>query len=229
MTNIQSRIDEVRGKIVQACELVNRDPASVNLLAVSKTMGIEKVTNAVEAGQKDFGENYLQEALPKIVEFPGASWHFIGAIQSNKTREIANSFSWVHGIATEKVARRLSEQRDPRLGKLNCFIQVNLSNEKQKSGVNPNDALRLAGQFEAFDRIALRGLMTIPASITNDSKRIDTFRFLRELRDEIKHRYSLNEFNQLSMGMSNDYVTAIKEGATWIRIGTAIFGKRNLA
>ena len=228
MTNIKLQIDEVREKIVQACELVNRDPAGVNLLAVTKTMGIEKVINAVEAGQKDFGENYLQEALPKIAKLPSASWHFIGAIQSNKTREIANAFNWVHGIATEKVARRLSEQRDPKLGKLNCLIQVNLSDEKQKSGVNSNDALRLAGQFEAFDRIALRGLMTIPASITSEAKRIDTFRCLRELKDEIQQRHGLEEFDHLSMGMTNDFVTAIKEGATWIRIGTAIFGQRDL-
>jgi pyridoxal phosphate enzyme (YggS family) len=133
----------------------------------------------------------------------------------------------VHGIATEKVARRLSEQREPTLGRLNCLIQVNLSNEDQKSGVNPDEAVRLAGEIAAFDQISLRGLMTIPAPTYDHRAQAATFRALRELKDDIESRYGLPEFNQLSMGMTNDFVEAIKEGATWIRIGTAIFGPRN--
>ncbi len=228
MTNIQSRIAAIREEIVNTCRLTNRDPDSVNLLAVSKTMGVDAVQSAIQAGQEHFGENYLQDAIPKVSRFPGAIWHFVGAIQSNKTRDIANRFSWVHGVATEKVARRLSEQREPTLGQLNCLIQVNLSGEDQKSGVNPDEAVRLAGRIAPLDRISLRGLMTLPAPSNDPSEQAATFRALRELKDDIESRYELPEFNQLSMGMTNDYIEAIKEGATWIRIGTAIFGPRNL-
>ena len=228
MTDIPSRIAAIREEITRTCRLANRDPKSVNLLAVSKTMGVEAVRSAINADQLHFGENYLQDALPKVSAFPEAIWHFVGAIQSNKTRDIANRFSWVHGIATEKVARRLSEQREPTLGKLNCLIQVNLSNEDQKSGINPEDAIKLAGQIAAMDQISLRGLMTLPAPTNDHSEQAATFRALRELKDDIDSRYALPEFNQLSMGMTNDFVEAIKEGATWIRIGTAIFGPRNL-
>jgi pyridoxal phosphate enzyme (YggS family) len=229
MTDIQSRIAAIREEIAKTCQLANRDPDSVNLLAVSKTMGVDAVASAIHAGQEHFGENYLQDALPKVSAFPEVIWHFVGAIQSNKTRDIANRFGWVHGIATEKVARRLSEQRELTLGRLNCLIQVNLSNEDQKSGVNPDEAVRLAGQIAAFDQISLRGLMTIPAPTNDHRAQAATFRALRELKEDIESRYGLSEFNQLSMGMTNDFVEAIKEGATWIRIGTAIFGPRNTA
>jgi pyridoxal phosphate enzyme (YggS family) len=228
MTDIQSRIAAIREEVVKTCQLANRDPDTVNLLAVSKTMGVDAVASAIHAGQKHFGENYLQDAFPKITAFPEAIWHFVGAIQSNKTRDIANSFSWVHSIASEKVARRLSEQREPALGQLNCLIQVNLSGEDQKSGVDPEEAIRLAGKIAAFDQISLRGLMTIPAPTNDHSAQAATFSTLRELKDDIEAKYGLPEFNQLSMGMTNDYVEAIKEGATWIRIGTAIFGPRNV-
>ena len=227
MTDIQSRIAAVREEIVKTCQIANRNPVSVNLLAVSKTMGVDAVASAIHAGQEHFGENYLQDARPKVSAFPEAIWHFVGGIQSNKTRDIANTFGWVHSIATEKVAKRLSEQREPTLGHLNCLIQVNLSNEDQKLGVNPDEAIRLAGQIAAFDQISVRGLMTIPAPTNDHSAQAATFRELRELKDEIESRYGLPEFNQLSMGMTNDFVEAIKEGATWIRIGTAIFGPRN--
>ena len=228
MTDIQTRIAALREEIVKTCQIANRDPNSVNLLAISKTMDAEAVGNAIHAGQEHFGENYLQDAQPKVSAFPEAIWHFVGGIQSNKTRDIANMFGWVHGVATEKVAKRLSEQRDPMLGRLNCLIQVNLSNEDQKLGVNPDEAIRLAGQMAAFDQISVRGLMTIPAPTNDPSAQASKFRALRELKDEIESRYELPEFNQLSMGMTNDFVEAIKEGATWIRIGTAIFGPRNI-
>ena len=228
MTDIQSRIATIREEILKTCQIANRDPDSVNLLAVSKTMGVHAVASAIHAGQEHFGENYLQDALPKVSAFPDATWHFVGGIQSNKTREIANTFGWVHGITTEKVAKRLSDQREPTLGSLNCLIQVNLSNEDQKSGVNPDEAIRLTGRIAAFDQISLRGLMTIPAPTNDHSAQAAQFRALRDLKDEIKSRYGLPEFNQLSMGMTNDFVEAIKEGATWIRIGTAVFGPRNI-
>ena len=228
MTEIQSRIAAIRKEIVKTCQIANRDPNSVNLLAISKTMDGDAVASAIHAGQEHFGENYLQDAQSKVSSFPKAIWHFVGGIQSNKTRDIANMFGWVHGVATEKVAKRLSEQRNPMLGRLNCLIQVNLSSEDQKLGVNPDEAIRLAGQMAAFNQISVRGLMTIPAPTNDRSAQASKFRALRKLKDEIESRYGLPEFNQLSMGMTNDFVEAIKEGATWIRIGTAIFGPRNI-
>ena len=157
MTDIQSRIAALREEIVKTCQIANRDPNSVNLLAISKTMDAYAVGSAIHAGQEHFGENYLQDAQPKVSAFPEAMWHFVGGIQSNKTKDIANMFGWVHGVATEKVAKRLSAQRDPMLGRLNCLIQVNLSNEDQKLGVNPDEAIRLAGQMASFDQISVVG------------------------------------------------------------------------
>ena len=133
----------------------------------------------------------------------------------------------MHSITTEKVAKRLSEQREPTLGRLNCLIQVNLSNEDQKSGVTQDEAIRLAGQIATLDQMSVRGLMAIPAPTADPAAQAATFRLLRDLKDEIESRHGLPEFNQLSMGMTNDFVEAIKQGATWIRIGTAIFGPRN--
>ena len=228
MADIQSRIAAIREEMSKTCQLAGRDPDSVNLLAVSKTMGVDAVASAILAGQRHFGENYLQDAQPKVSAFPDATWHFVGAIQSNKTRDIANQFAWVHGISTEKVARRLSEQREPTLGRLNCLIQVNLSNEDQKSGVSPEEAVTLAGQIAGFNQISVRGLMTIPAPTNDRGTQAAMFRQLRELKDDIESRLGLPEFNQLSMGMTDDFAQAIKEGATWIRIGTAIFGPRNV-
>lgn len=227
MTNIKLRIAAIRKEILKTCEIANRDPDSVNLLAVSKTMGVDAVATAIHADQKHFGENYLQDARPKVSAFPEATWHFVGGIQSKKTRDIANAFGWVHSITTEKVAKRLSEQREPTLGRLNCLIQVNLSNEDQKSGVTQDEAIRLAGQIATLDQISVRGLMAIPAPTADPAAQAATFRLLRDLKDEIESRHGLPEFNQLSMGMTNDFVEAIKQGATWIRIGTAIFGPRN--
>ena len=227
MTNIKLRIAAIRKEILKTCEIANRDPDSVNLLAVSKTMGVDAVATAIHAGQNHFGENYLQDARPKVSAFPEATWHFVGGIQSKKTRDIANAFGWVHSITTEKVAKRLSEQREPTLGRLNCLIQVNLSNEDQKSGVTQDEAIRLAGPIATLDQISVRGLMAIPAPTADPAAQAATFRLLRDLKDEIESRHGLPEFNQLSMGMTNDFVEAIKQGATWIRIGTAIFGPRN--
>lgn len=228
MTDIKSRIAAIRKEILNTCEIANRDPDSVNLLAVSKTMGVDAVRAAIHEGQQHFGENYLQDARPKVSAFPEATWHFVGAIQSNKTRDIANAFGWVHSITTEKVAKRLSEQREPSLGRLNCLIQVNLSNEDQKSGVTQDEAIRLAGKIATLDQISVRGLMAIPAPTADRAAQAKAFGLLRNLKDEIESRHGLPDFNQLSMGMTNDFVEAIKQGATWIRIGTAIFGRREI-
>jgi len=227
MNNIATRLNKVRAQINIACKNTGRDPASVNLLAVSKTQDIASVRSALDAGQRDLGENYLQEALAKVAAIPDVSWHFIGSIQSNKTKDIANHFSWVHSVASEKIARRLSDQRDPTLGPLNMLIQVNVSGEQQKSGVAPEQLSELVSKTAKFKGVKLRGLMTIPEASQDPGAERNCFRTLRELKDDISASFGLPNFDQLSMGMTSDYPIAISEGATWIRIGTAIFGPRN--
>ncbi len=168
----------------------------------------------------------MQEAESKITALPNLDWHFIGAVQSNKTRQIANRFNWVHTLASGKVARRLSEQRNPELGSLQVLVQVNLSMEENKSGVAPDQASALVESVRGLPGIALRGLMTIPEATSDTALQHARFAQLRELRDTIAGQFGLAGFDQLSMGMSHDYETAIMEGATWVRIGTGIFGPR---
>lgn len=216
---IQSKIKEIEKKYA-------RQSSSVQLLAVSKTRPIEDVFTAFSNNQLHFGENYLQDALPKIEAFsePAIEWHFIGPIQSNKTRHIAQNFSWVHTVDRLKIAQRLSEQRDPKLNPLNLCIQVNTSGENSKSGINTEDALTLAKQINILPNINLRGLMTIPASTNDFEQQRRPFRLLREIKDELQSRNI--KLDTLSMGMTNDMEAAIAEGATIVRIGTAIFGQR---
>ena len=227
MSDISSRLIDIQSRMTTACTECGRDPSEVRLLAVSKTKPIHLIEDAISAGQDDFGENYLQDALPKTEALPKATWHFIGAIQSNKTRDIANHFDWVHSVASEKVARRLSEQRDPALGPLKVLIQVNTSDEEQKSGVSPEQALPLAKYLANLDNLVAAGLMTIPAASEDPSQQRQPFKLLRETRDHIVDAAGLPDFQHLSMGMTGDFETAITEGATWIRIGTAIFGSRS--
>ena len=212
---------------MSACQASDRHPREVSLLAVSKTRPPAMIQATLAAGQQDFGENYLQDALPKVRALPAATWHFIGAIQSNKTRDIANHFDWVHSLATEKAARRLSEQRDAARGLLKVLIQVNTSAESRKGGVSPEDALPLAKYLAGLPNLRPAGLMTIPAVSDDPEEQRKPFRLLREIRDHIRRAASLPEFRHLSMGMSGDFEAAIAEGATWIRIGTAIFGTRS--
>jgi pyridoxal phosphate enzyme (YggS family) len=192
---------------------------AVNLLAVSKGHGIEAVRQAAVAGQKAFGENYVQEALEKMDAFPALEWHLIGPLQSNKTRIVAERFAWVHTVASEKIARRLSEQRPAGLPALNVLIQVNASGEASKSGVAPAAAAALASAIKDLKGIRLRGLMAIPEPGADRSRYAE----MRKMFDRLKDNFALDT---LSMGMSDDMDVAIAEGSTMVRIGTAIFGAR---
>ena len=230
-TTIAQNITAIRARIADAEEKYARPANSVQLLAVSKTRPIEDVFAAMAVKQHHFGENYLQDALPKIMAMskrqtnPACEWHFIGPIQSNKTQAIAQHFNWVHTVARLKIARRLSEQRQPEQSPLNICIQVNSSGESNKSGVSVEETLHLAKEISLLPNINLRGLMTIPASSYDFEQQRRPFRLLRELKDEL-HSQGI-KLDTLSMGMSNDMDAAISEGSTIIRIGTAIFGSRN--
>jgi hypothetical protein len=198
----------------------------VQLLAVSKTRPAEDIRAALQAGQTRFGESYLQDALPKIEALDGEAieWHFIGPIQSNKTRDIARHFAWVHSVDRLKIARRLSEQRPDNLPPLNICLQINISGEVSKSGVVPQDAGSLAQAIAELPRLRLRGLMAIPAAVADEAQQRIPFSRMRKLYESLNH-HGLH-LDTLSMGMSNDFEVAIEEGATIVRIGSAIFGPR---
>jgi len=205
---------------------VARPAGSVALVAVSKTFDAAAVRVCAAAGQRAFGENYLQEALAKIEALRPLhlEWHFIGPIQSNKTRPIAENFHWVHSIERERVAVRLNEARPANLPLLNVCIQVNVSGEASKSGVAPSDVSELAQAIRALPRLKLRGLMAIPEPTSDSALRRRRFALLRELQQQLDGQgYALDT---LSMGMSDDLEDAVAEGATMVRVGTAIFGKR---
>ena len=224
---MQARLEAVRERIAKACDRAGRARDSVTLVAVTKTFSAQAVREAVAAGQCHFGENYVQEGVEKIAGFIGAHdlvWHFIGPIQSNKTRPIAQNFQWVHTIDRERVARRLAEQRDPQLPPLCVCIEVNISGEASKSGVAPADLTELAETVAAMPRLQLRGLMSIPEPTPDEALSRRRFAQLRELRDSLNARG--HSMDTLSMGMSADMDAAIAEGATLVRIGTAIFGER---
>jgi len=223
---ISANIAEVLKRVRAAAEKVGRDPATVQLLAVSKTHPAEVVRAAAGAGQRDFGENYLQEALDKIAVTADLDlcWHFIGPIQSNKTRAIAEHFAWVHSIDRLKIARRLSEQRPPNLPPLKVCLQVNISGEASKAGVAPADVPALADAVAALPRLELHGLMAIPAPAENAAGQREPFARLAALFATL--RETRPALDTLSMGMSADLEAAIAEGATLVRIGTALFGPR---
>jgi hypothetical protein len=217
----------VNRAVSQAVAAAGRAPGSVRLLAVSKTFPAAAVRAAYSAGQTAFGENYLQEALDKIAALADLplEWHFIGPIQSNKTRPIAEHFHWVHSVDRLKVAERLSAQRPPHLPPLNICLQVNVSGEVSKSGASPEDAPLLAQELSQLPRLRLRGLMAIPAPADDPSAQRAPFRQLHGLLDALNARGL--QLDTLSMGMSHDFPAAIMEGATMVRIGTAIFGARD--
>ncbi len=227
MTAIADNLQAVRRAITQSAQQAGRSTDEVHLLAVSKTFPAEAVREAYRAGQHAFGENYLQEALDKITALHDLDieWHFIGPIQSNKTRPIAEHFAWVHGVDRLKVAERLSSQRPAHLPPLNLCLQVNVSGEDSKSGVEPDAAEALALQIAELPHIKLRGLMAIPAPADDPMAQRRPFAQLRTLFERI-NMHGL-QLDTLSMGMSHDYPAAIAEGATFVRIGTAIFGARD--
>ncbi|PIF09925.1 YggS family pyridoxal phosphate-dependent enzyme [Janthinobacterium sp. 13] len=231
MSTIEQNLQAVRDSIAQAALEAQRAPGDVTLLAVSKTFGADAVLAAMRAGQAAFGENYLQEALDKInaikLALPQGApvWHFIGPIQSNKTRPIAEHFDWVHTVEREKIAARLSEQRPAGLPDLNICLQVNISGEASKSGVTPADLPTLAHAVAQLPRLRLRGLMAIPEPETDVNLQRAAFAQLRMLYDQLKADGLA--LDTLSMGMSADLRAAVLEGATIVRVGSAIFGSRN--
>jgi pyridoxal phosphate enzyme (YggS family) len=224
--NLEVRVNHVRSRIRQAALAADRDPGSVTLVAVSKSKPAESVRAAATAGVTDFGENYLQEAslkLDALVDLP-LSWHFIGALQSNKTRAVAERFAWVHSIDRFSVARRLSEQRPFHAAPLNLCIQVAVVPEPNKRGITPGSLPELAARLRDQPPTRLRGLMCIPPPQPTVAEERAVFAQLRALFEELNDRgYGLDT---LSMGMSGDYESAIAEGATHVRIGTALFGNR---
>jgi len=224
MSTIADNILEVSSRIHAATLAANRAENSVHLLAVSKTKPAQDLREAYAAGLRDFGENYLQEALGKQLELADLPliWHFIGPIQSNKTRAIAEHFDWVHSVDRLKIAQRLSEQRPADLPPLNICIQVNVSGEASKSGCTPADLPALANAINALPRLKLRGLMAIPEPTEDRAAQDAAFAAVQSLQA------SLNlPLDTLSMGMSHDLESAIAQGATWVRIGTALFGARD--
>lgn len=223
---ISRQLAQVHGRIADACADAGRSPETVTLVAVSKTQPAAAIAAAAAAGQRDFGENYLQEALAKqpVLAGQGLVWHFIGPIQSNKTREIAAHFDWVHGVDRLKIAQRLSEQRPAALAPLQICLQVNISGEDSKSGVAPADVSTLAAQVAGLPRLQLRGLMAIPAPVRAGGDLREPFRALRWLQQSLNNAGLA--LDTLSMGMSDDLEAAVAEGATQVRIGTAIFGAR---
>lgn len=228
------RLAAIEQRIQQACDKAGRNRASVHLLAVSKTFPLEAVLDMAAAGQSRFGENYLQESIDKITQLAASpnqarlqtplEWHFIGPIQSNKTRPIAQHFDWVHSVDRLKIAQRLSEQRPDTLGPLNLLIQVNTSGEDSKSGVQPDEVEELALAIHQLPRIQLRGLMTIPTNTEDVVKLRSEFLLCAHLSEQIKQRGI--GLDTLSMGMSSDLELAIECGSTCVRVGTALFGQR---
>lgn len=223
MTHIKNNLAQVNAQIAQACQLANRSIDEVCLLAVSKTKPAQMIEQAYMAGQRTFGESYIQEAIEKIEQLSHLTdieWHFIGPIQSNKTRHIAELFSWVHSVDRAKIITRLNEQRASQDTPLNICLQVNISDESSKSGIQVNELAQLAQQVDACEHLTLRGLMAIPKK--NDSA--DSFQQMFSLFQQLQRQYP--SVDTLSMGMSDDLNQAIANGSTMVRIGTAIFGQR---
>ena len=226
MTNISANLQAVNARISAAARAAGRTPESVRLLAVSKTLPVASVREAAACGQRIFGENYLQESLPKIAALAelDLEWHFIGPLQSNKTRAVAEHFHWAHTICREKIAARLSAQRPPGMPPLQVCLQVNVSGEAAKSGVAPGEVPALARAVAVLPGLELRGLMAIPEASDDTALLRRRYALLRQLLAQLNGEGMA--LDTLSMGMSHDLEAAIAEGATIVRIGTAIFGAR---
>jgi hypothetical protein len=220
-------LQSVRARIVRAAEAAGRDPESVRLLAVSKLQPASMVRAAAAAGQREFGENYVQEGIDKIealADVPGLGWHFIGQLQGNKTREVAEHFDWVHTVDRERIAARLSARRPHHAPPLQVLLQVSLAEEPGKGGVTPGQVPALAGVVSALPGLRLRGLMCIPPPVADQQAQRVPFRQLRELLEQLNA--AGHALDTLSMGMSDDLEAAVLEGSTLVRVGTAIFGPR---
>lgn len=232
MLTIANRLQSALDSINSTALAVDRDPNSINLLAVSKTKPIAAIKEAFQAGQRCFGENYVQEGVEKIqalADLPGLQWHFIGPLQSNKTRVVAEHFDWVQSVDRLKIAQRLSVQRPENLPDLQVCIQVNVSGEASKSGVTlgeggEGEVDALAAQIATLPNVCLRGLMAIPAATKDEQEQTLAFEHMHSLFKQLQQQFKT--VDTLSMGMSGDMAAAIKSGSTMVRIGTAIFGAR---
>lgn len=230
MTSIQHNLQQLRQRIRAAATQCGRDPEEVTLLAVSKTKPAGAVEEAIAAGQIAFGENYVQEGVEKIAALaahPQVEWHFIGPLQSNKSRLVAEHFAWCHTVDRLKIAQRLSDQRPASLPPLNVLIQVNISDENSKSGIMLEDLPELAQQVAALSQLRLRGLMAIPAPESDYSRQLAVCQQMADAFRQLKQHYP--DVDTLSLGMSDDMEAAIEAGSTMVRIGTAIFGARDYA
>ncbi len=228
MSSIETRFQETRDRILAASQKSGRSD-KVQLLAVSKTKPASMVREAWECGQRAFGENYVQEGVDKVQELAdldGVEWHFIGPIQSNKTRPVAESFDWVHSVDRIKVARRLSDQRPESMTPINICLQVNIDNQSTKAGFTPDEVLAVAEEVIALPNVVLRGLMAIPAPAEDSENQRKPFKAMSTLLSQLQERFPEQSLDTLSMGMSGDMDAAITEGATIVRIGTALFGAR---
>ncbi|WP_104403305.1 YggS family pyridoxal phosphate-dependent enzyme [Vibrio penaeicida] len=231
MCSIQQNIQQITAQIRSLEEKCGRASGSVQLLAVSKTKPNAAIADALKAGQVAFGENYVQEGVDKVQYFAehysdkAIEWHFIGPIQSNKTRPIAENFAWVHSVDRAKIAQRLNDQRPAGMSALNVLIQVNTSGEASKSGINEAELFELAALINDLPNLTLKGLMSIPANVSSHESQITAFNQLAALKDKLAEKYP--EVEMLSMGMSGDMEAAVEAGSTMVRIGTAIFGARD--
>lgn len=231
MCSIQQNIQQITAQIRLLEQKCGRASNSVQLLAVSKTKPVEAIAKAIEAGQRAFGENYVQEGVDKVNYFSehysdsDIEWHFIGPIQSNKTRLIAESFDWVHSIDRAKIAQRLNDQRPSDLPPLQVMIQVNTSGESSKSGTDEKQVFELAELINSLPNLTLKGLMSIPANVSDHQSQLNAFLQLAALKEKLNQQYP--GIDKLSMGMSGDMEAAVEAGSTMVRIGTAIFGARD--
>lgn len=230
MPTIQENITAVQKRLQQAASDAGRNPAEIQLLAVSKTRNIAQISQAITSGVFCFGENYLQEAMDKIDQLDDSKldWHFIGPLQSNKTRQAAENFAWVHTVDRVKIAQRLSAQRPDDMPALNICLQINIDNEASKSGFNRDQAVEVAATIAQLPKLKLRGLMAIPKLRTVYKEQRQAFAQLRVLMEQINSTLdNCHKLDTLSMGMSADLEAAVAEGATLVRVGTDIFGARN--
>ncbi|QIQ21331.1 YggS family pyridoxal phosphate-dependent enzyme [Zophobihabitans entericus] len=230
MNNVQHNLNHIRQVIDTTAQQCGRDPKTITLVAVSKTKPVTMIEQALHAGQVHFGENYVQEGVEKVIHFQSQDlvqrpvWHFIGPLQSNKTKLVAEHFDWIHTIDRLKIAQRLDAQRPQHKSPLNTLIQINISDEESKSGIEPKAMLDLAAEIVKLPHLKLRGLMAIPAAEKDADKQFAIFQEMHSLFLYLQQHYP--DIDTLSMGMSDDMTSAIKAGSTMVRIGSAIFGER---
>ena len=227
---LRDNLQAVQARIAAACAASGRSADSVQLLAVSKTFTADDVRQVAACGQRDFGENYIQEGVDKITALQGGAqalvWHCIGPMQSNKTKLVAEHFDWAHTVDRLKIAQRLSDQRPAQLPPLNVCLQVNIDGGETKSGIAPTEVLALAAEVAKLPHLVLRGLMTIPDPVEGFDAQVAVHAKARALFDEVKTALNLPQFDTLSMGMTGDLEAAVQAGSTMVRVGTAIFGGR---